>query len=535
MRRTALTGAAVTAAVVGVLGAAGAAGEASPPSFIRADDCVEHQAFLAGDPAAVARRLPTGYTAVVDPASGRPLLFARAERCQVSVAGRTAPATMASFGIVISSPDGRGCSSGAPGAGQADGQLPPVCNWYPLVWLASDSRVSGWLRAGAPAFPAVEVAGLAFHQGAPDATGGAPFHFGTSSPGQWAFAMDDVGHAQPGTIDVRGGYWAGTGDDAVKLAFSTDDITPGHASGSVTTPAGTEVARLLGARQAAYLPAYSAVGAEQWGHGSYRKQLLGPAPGASRFAGSCSIQGTDAFTPPASNTPRDLHVTYDATGTCSGTLDGREVSGVGVRWHSGAHSYGSCSQANTVEPGEATMTFPGGTTIGTTFDFTSSGTQIAMSFYGERSGFAQGDATFATQRTTPGVVTACAGTGTAQAPMDLELTTQSPLVSGGASSSPSPAGRPSPRPELRLSVHPAVARDGRATTFAFRVHTAAGRPVAGAGIRFGGQLARTGPGGLATIRRRPAGHGLRTVIATKHGFRPATVVIRVRRAEEEGP
>src|SRR5437763_17078573 len=78
--------------------AAHAAGtSAATSSFIRADACIEHQAFLDGDPAAVAARLPGGYTATTDPASGRPMLFARAEHCQITVGATTVPATMAVF------------------------------------------------------------------------------------------------------------------------------------------------------------------------------------------------------------------------------------------------------------------------------------------------------------------------------------------------------------------------------------------------------------------------------------------------------
>src|SRR3954447_119888 len=123
---------------------------AASPSFMRADDCVEHQAFLPGDPQAVRAALPRAYTPTVDPGSGRPLVFVRGERCQVTIGDRGSRATMANLGVVIDSPDGRGCASGAPGAGQAAGPTPPVCNWYPLYWLANERRIAQWLSDRTP-------------------------------------------------------------------------------------------------------------------------------------------------------------------------------------------------------------------------------------------------------------------------------------------------------------------------------------------------------------------------------------------------
>src|SRR2546430_1766653 len=150
----------LAAALVGGGVASAGAGSSSNRSlrhsFIVTAGCQEHQAFVDGDEGAVAARLPKRYTPVRDPQNGRPLLFVRALRCsKVTIDGRTAPATMASFGIVIESPDGRGCASGAPGVGTVKGDAPPACNWYTLFWLANDRRVIRWLRDGTPGFRAV--------------------------------------------------------------------------------------------------------------------------------------------------------------------------------------------------------------------------------------------------------------------------------------------------------------------------------------------------------------------------------------------
>jgi len=522
----------VPALALGLIVEEGIAASVTPigRSFITANQCVEHQAFMDGDPGAVAGALPRAYVATVDPGSGKPLIYARSARCLVTLAGVTRQVTMASFGIVINSPDGRGCASGAPGASPATSQVPPVCNWYPLLWLANDRATAQWLRSRAPAFPARYTAGLVLNQGTSDVTGGRTFHFQAPAASPGPFTMDDTGHLT-GQVSVRGGYWAGTGAGAVKLAFSTDDITTGLASnGVVRAPAGSALARLMGATASAYLPAYAAIGAEFWAHGSYRKQLLGPSPSSDSFSGSCSLQGTDTFTPPANNTAQDLHLTYAARGSCSGTLDGQQLSNASVVWQSSAHSYGSCSQANTVEPGEAFMTFPNGRTIAATFDFTSLGTQVNMSFYGERSGFANGQATFATQRTPPGVITGCAGAGDREVPMDLTVRTESPLVSDRNSS---PAAGHRARARFSVRARPRTAGTGRITPFSFRV-TTRGRPVAGVLVRFAGHRARTGRHGRATFRMRLRRPGRWTAVATKQGFRAAHVTVRVL-GQESGP
>ena len=82
------------AALSAALMASSAGGAAS---FVAAANCVEHQAFVDGDDAAVAARLPKHYTAVRDTANGRPLVFARALHCDKSTLdGHTAQITLGS-------------------------------------------------------------------------------------------------------------------------------------------------------------------------------------------------------------------------------------------------------------------------------------------------------------------------------------------------------------------------------------------------------------------------------------------------------
>jgi hypothetical protein len=149
------------------------------------------------------------------------------------------------------------------------------------------------------------------------------------------------------------------------------------------------------------------------------------------FEGSCSLQGTVKFSPPATNTQQRLSVSYDATGTCSGTLNGRTVSNAPVRARHVARDVdGSCVHADTTRPGRGAITFPDGTTIAFTFEFHFVATNGVFTFHGQRSGSARGTGSFLTQRTPPDLALKCGGEGVSEAPLDIELITDSPLVSG---------------------------------------------------------------------------------------------------------
>jgi hypothetical protein len=159
---------------------------------------------------------------------------------------------------------------------------------------------------------------------------------------------------------------------------------------------------------------------------------LAPAGAKERldsFSGSCLFQGTVTFSPPATNSQQLLNVVYDATGTCTGTLNGGVVSSVPVRVHAEVQSDGSCLHASTIAPGQGAITFADGTTIRYTFEFDWVLSEGIQTFEGERSGSGSGHGTFLTQRSDPDIAAKCGGEGLAEAPMDLSLTTESPLVS----------------------------------------------------------------------------------------------------------
>src|SRR4051794_32891578 len=160
---------------------------------------------------------------------------------------------------------------------------------------------------------------------------------------------------------------------------------------------------------------------------------IGPAGATEKlnsFAGSCSVQGDVTFTPPVTNTEQSLAVAYKASGTCSGTLNGQNISDAAVKLQHSGHSQGSCLGAQTTAPGQGTITFPDGTVIPYTFEFRATGTEVAFTLSGQRAGTGKGHGTFLNSRTPPDAALNCSGQGDATLPMDMSLTTDSPFVSG---------------------------------------------------------------------------------------------------------
>jgi hypothetical protein len=154
--------------------------------------------------------------------------------------------------------------------------------------------------------------------------------------------------------------------------------------------------------------------------------------GPNSFEGSCSFEGTARFSPPATNTQQSLDVSYDATGTCSGTLNGRTITSSPVNLHQAVRDVdGSCQHADTTRPGRGALTFADGTTISYSFEFHFPSAVGTFTFRGTRSGTAHGAGSLLTPRTPSDVLQRCAGEGVAATPLDASLVTDGPLVSGG--------------------------------------------------------------------------------------------------------
>jgi hypothetical protein len=157
-------------------------------------------------------------------------------------------------------------------------------------------------------------------------------------------------------------------------------------------------------------------------------------PGPTSFEGACSLQGTVRFSPPATNSQQSLTVVYDARGTCSGQLNGKAVTNAPVTAHNAARDVnGSCVRADTTQPTSGWIRFGNGATVRFHSEFHFVGTNGTFTISGQRSGSAHGTGSFLTTRTPPTVALECAGTGAPEAPLDVSLVTDSPLVSGAGS------------------------------------------------------------------------------------------------------
>jgi hypothetical protein len=170
------------------------------------------------------------------------------------------------------------------------------------------------------------------------------------------------------------------------------------------------------------------------------------------FEGACSFQGTVRFSPPATNSQQSLRVVYDGPGTCSGRLNGKSVSNAPVVAHNAARDVnGSCVRADTTEPTSGWIRFGSGATVRFSSQFHFVGTNGTFTIHGQRSGSAHGTGSFLTTRTPPTVALECAGSGAPEAPLDISLVTDSPLLSGGG--------------PHRATRHPRHHRKARASSF----------------------------------------------------------------------
>src|SRR4051794_6271990 len=523
---------ALTVAALATLAETAARGVTPEASFIATAGCQEHQAFIRGDAGAVAARLPKPYTALVDPSSSAPVLFVRALDCtEVTLDGRTAPATVASYGIVVNSPDGSGCGSGAPAVGSTRGDFPPVCNWYPLAWLSTDRRVTNWLRDETPDYPAYNVPGLVFELDPVDPTNGTEsLHVEAPAPSPSRFTMDETGRPRPGTLAVRGSYWHDTPEGTVRLRFSTPGLLSGDATGTVRAAAGSELAALMGAPERPYLSGYSSLSAEHWDYAAYRKQIESPADGGQGFAGSCSLRGSSKFEPPAGNTDQALTYDYLGEGTCNGKLNGRTLQDAPIKLHQAGRSYGGCQGAYTTAPGLGAISFPDGTVLPYTLDFSFNGSEGDFTLYGIRSGVGGGHGSFLTPRTTPQLFTDCGSDRVAQTPLDWSFSTQTPLVAAARGQAPrtGPPAGPARHAKLRLLVRPRHVARGRRTTFRFRVTNGDGRAVPGALVRLGRRTRRTRSDGTARLKMTLSRRGRARARVSAPGFEPTRVTIAVR-------
>jgi hypothetical protein len=245
--------------------------------------------------------------------------------------------------------------------------------------------------------------------------------------------------------------------------------------------------------------------------------VAGATPKLDSFSGSCEFRGAAHFRPPATNEQQRLDVRYRGPGSCTGTLNGRAVSSAPVRFYAALKADGSCLRAKTIAPGSGRIAFGDGTTIRVSEEFDFVGTEGSITWKGRRSGSASGHGTFVTDRTPPDISVQCATDGAKTAPLDIAMTTESPLVS-----------KRRPSRGLRAAVTPRSAVVGRSTRFAFTVGRTGGGAVGGAVVELAGRRARTGPRGRTSIVAALPRRGTWIAKVSKRGFRTTRTEVTAR-------
>ena len=236
--------------------------------------------------------------------------------------------------------------------------------------------------------------------------------------------------------DIQGGDTCaeGSGSGAVALSVPTTDGTRSVTGEIDIITAGStgEATGTLGDAQAVAAFNFTADAGEDCASTpvtgvsvqSATLNISDSASAAAGFNGSCSVQGDVTFSPPLTNSQQTLDVTYDANGSCTGSVNGRQVTNAPVSLkHRARQVDGSCLHAQTTVPGHGRVRFMDGSTVPYDLDFVSITTEVAFTLRPARSSPAHGHGTFLTQRTSPDSALLCAGAGVSHSPMDMTFRT----------------------------------------------------------------------------------------------------------------
>jgi hypothetical protein len=256
--RAAVAAAAALLACLGA-GASPAGAQTTETTVGTVRDCHEIVALVNVPKGPVREQVPAEYT-LYEETPGQATLYLRGSKCAaVDLNGKEIPTFMANFGAVIESPDHSGCMShGARDFGFEwfNGDYVKYCTFYPF-YLATDNRVfAKWLWAGGtPDYPVYVTRDFEWdlRPGLLPGQYGFRFRVGGSAPSP--FELEGSGIEREGAIPLQITYWYTSGDKVVKL-FAENDLKLGHATGELRTPAGTDLARMLGATSASFASAF---------------------------------------------------------------------------------------------------------------------------------------------------------------------------------------------------------------------------------------------------------------------------------------
>ncbi|HEX8051964.1 MAG TPA: hypothetical protein VF517_03165 [Thermoleophilaceae bacterium] len=246
---------AAAVAVLACLAASPASAQTTQTTSGTVRDCHEIVALVNVPKGPVREQVPAQYT-LYEETPGQATVYLRGSKCAgVDLSGREIPTYMANFGAVIESPDHSGCMSHGErdfGFEAFQGDYVKYCTFYPF-YVATDNREwARWLRAdGTSDYPVYVTRDWEWdlRPGLVPGQFGFRFRVGGSVPSP--FELEGSGIEREGTIPLQITYWYPSGDKQVKL-YAENDLKLGHATGEVRTPAGTDLARMLGATSSSF-------------------------------------------------------------------------------------------------------------------------------------------------------------------------------------------------------------------------------------------------------------------------------------------
>src|SRR3954454_2686948 len=158
---------------------------------------------------------------------------------------------------------------------------------------------------------------------------------------------------------------------------------------------------------------------------------------APSFDGSCQFSGTVDFSPGLTNTPQAVTDVAHATGTCSGTLDrgGRQVavSNAPVQYVASDHGDNvTCGEEIAV--GSGYLQFAPGNRINFKLYEKRAAAAATLIVKGTDAGQGAGEAHLSRDTDPVAALTACGANGLERAPVDIHLTTSSPISGARAPS-----------------------------------------------------------------------------------------------------
>jgi hypothetical protein len=247
-------------AVLALLAASPASAQTTVTTTGTVRDCHEIVAMVNVPKGPVRERVPAQYT-LYEETPGQATLYLRGSKCEggVNLSGEEIPTYMANFGAVIESPDHSGCMSHGErdfGFEMFDGDYVKYCTFYPFYTATDNREWVKWLRAGGvPDYPIYLTRDWEWDMRPGLVPGQYDFRFRVGGSVPSPFELKGSGVERKGTIPLQITYWYPSGDKEVKL-YAENDLELGHATGEARTPAGTDLARMLGATNVSFASAF---------------------------------------------------------------------------------------------------------------------------------------------------------------------------------------------------------------------------------------------------------------------------------------